>query len=35
MGETGCTWSPAIRDCDIEGYDNDIDGAEFGRDDCP
>ncbi len=29
MGETDCTWSPALCDCDIEGNDNDIDGADL------
>jgi len=42
MGEAGCTWSPTLCDCEIDGDDNDIDGAdlavlvsEFGREDCP
>jgi len=42
MGEAGCTWSPTLCDCEIDGDDNDIDGAdlavltaEFDRADCP
>jgi hypothetical protein len=42
MGKADCTLLPDLCDCDIEGDDNDIDGAdlavlaaEFGREDCP
>jgi hypothetical protein len=42
MGDANCSWWPTHCDCDSEGDDNDIDGAdlsiladEFGREDCP